>query len=90
MRTYFEAFKLIRGRNHIWRLNFVIHKETFEITGQLSNVVQFCSPRGMEECEGETPLDKAPDLPDDDTGENFLGHAEELVYDDDGSEREWK
>lgn len=68
----------------------MMHRSTFEITGQLSNVVQFCSPRGMEECEGETPLDTPPDLPDDDNGENFLERIEEIVYDDDGSEHEWK
>lgn len=90
MRTYFEAFKLIRGRNRIWRLHFVIDRISLEITGQLSSVVQFCSPAGMEVCEGETQPDRVPDLPDDDIGENILEDSEEIVYDDDSSEYERK
>ncbi|KKY29878.1 hypothetical protein UCDDA912_g10191 [Diaporthe ampelina] len=66
------------------------HMDSWEITGQLSRVIQFCSPRGMEDCEGETQLDEVPDLPNDDNGENHLEDAEDIVYDDDGSEHEWE
>lgn len=84
--TWFEAFSLIQGRNRIWRLHFVIDKISLEITGQLSRVIQFCSPLGMEECEGETQPDKVPDLPHDDTGVNHLEDSENIVYDEDGIE----
>lgn len=60
---------------------------SLEITGQLSRVVQFCTPDRMEYCEGETQPDDVPDLPDDDTGENSREDAEDIVYDDDDSER---
>lgn len=87
--TYFEAFQLIRGRNRIYRLHFVIDKQSLEITGQLSWVAQFCDPvqtKDWGECEGETQLDEVPDLPEDDNGLNFLEDSEEIVYDDDNSE----
>lgn len=82
--TYFEAFQLIRGSNRIYRLHFVIDKQSLEITGQLSWVAQFCDP-AQTKCEGETELDEVPDLPEDDNGLNFLEDSEEIVYDDDGS-----
>lgn len=81
--TWFEAFNLIEGDNEIWRLHFVIDKDSLQITGQLRNVVQFCSPGGMEDCEGETPLDAVPDLPDNDNGKNFLENSGQIVFDDD-------
>lgn len=88
--TYFEAFTLIEGRGHIWRLHFVINRFTLDLTSQLSNVVQFCNPQDMENCEGETPLDTPLKLPDDDNGVNFMERFEECVYDDGESEHEWK
>ena len=91
--TYFEAFQFIRGRNCIYRLHFVIDRNSLEITGQLSRIVQFCDPNQIDtwgECEGETQLDEVPDLPEDDTGLNVLEDSEETVYDDDGSEHETK
>ncbi|KAI3396646.1 hypothetical protein diail_11823 [Diaporthe ilicicola] len=82
--TRFDAFNLIEGRNHVWRMHFFFNMPTLEITGQLSNVIQFCSPFGdIDECEGETQLDDVPGLPDDDTGVNYLEGSEHLVYDDD-------
>lgn len=90
--TYFEAFKFIRGRNCIYRLHFVIDRDSLEITGQLSRIVQFCDPvqtrRRGRECEGETQTDEIPDPPDDDNGLNFLEDSEDIVYGDDSSERE--
>lgn len=91
--TYFEAFQFIRGRNCIYRLHFVIDRNSLEITGQLSRIVQFCDPNQIDTwggCEGETQLDEVPDLPEDDTGLNVLEDSEETVYDDDGSEHETK
>ncbi|KAI7776758.1 hypothetical protein LA080_004476 [Diaporthe eres] len=88
--TYFEAFTLIEGRGHIWRLHFTINRFTLDLTTQLSNVVQFCNPQDMENCEGETPLDTPPKLPDDDNGVNFMERFEECVYDDGESEHERK
>lgn len=63
---------------------------TFNITGQLSNVYQFCNPyRDIDKCEGESQLDDVPGPPDDDDGENDLESFEHLVYDDeDGSEHD--
>ncbi|KAG8161018.1 hypothetical protein KVR01_009282 [Diaporthe batatas] len=84
--TYFEAFQLIRGRNCVYRLHFVIDRQSLEITGKLSWVAQFCDPTQTNdwgECEGETQLDEVPDLPEDYNGRNSLEDSEELVYDDD-------
>ncbi|POS69976.1 hypothetical protein DHEL01_v211629 [Diaporthe helianthi] len=87
--TYFEAFQLIKGRNRIYRLHFVIDMLSLEITGQLSWVAQFCDPaqtKDWGECEGETELDEVPDLPEDDNGLNFLEDLENIVYDDESGE----
>lgn len=90
--TYFEAFQFIRGRNCIYRLHFVIDRNSLEVTGQLSRIVQFCDPiqtGTFGKCEGQTQLDEVPDLPEDDTGLNVLEDSEDIVYDDD-SEHETK
>lgn len=84
--TKFDAFSLIEGNNHIWRIHFVFHMHALKITGQMSHIVQFCSPYGdLDECEGETQLDDVPGLPDDDR-ENPLKGLEDVVYDDDDAE----
>ncbi|KAL1855321.1 hypothetical protein Daus18300_011138 [Diaporthe australafricana] len=44
--TKFDDFNLIEGNIYVWRIHFVFHMATFNISRQLSNVYQFCNPYG--------------------------------------------